>query len=409
MLITGSYCCPWLDAIFNIWAVLHIYHLKNYESWSTFAHRISGRGLRAWNVNDSCNIISLAGATGKLSFRHLLHPCPNFSPRSVRTGKKGHHMHALFNRNEGVFSCNKGKCIPFPGVLVGINKKYWQSDPKHQRRPPFSRYGVYACTRAWVTKRRVSVGEARADVPALRLPGLHAVGASIRASPEHWQGGGGGPDLRQGLAHSKGPMKVRPRLSLPQNLVISGGAVPGIISQEVSPLDGVRLLLGELQGRSGNRPLCTVSLCQTLWWAWETRCVLLTRLSSSFTAAKLIMTWFPSLSDTEGTLRKLGNCSLSAFQSLPPNLEMKENKGPAATRRDFASLFFQWHSFVLAEVTLDRAVRRGRGRCRARPQSEAQNACSRGVKGTDTSSFSPQGPQQLIVLTEEVQKFLGGD
>lgn len=78
------------------------------------------------------------------------------------------------------------------------------------------------------------------------------------------RGAGGGPDLRQGLAHSKGPMKVRPRPSLPQNLVISGGAVPGIISQEVSPLDGVRLLLGELQGRSGNRPLCTVSLCQTL-------------------------------------------------------------------------------------------------------------------------------------------------
>lgn len=75
------------------------------------------------------------------------------------------------------------------------------------------------------------MGEARADVPALRLPGLHTVSASIRASPEHWQGVGGvGPDLRQGLAHSKGPMKVRPRPSLPQNLVISGGAVPGIMS-----------------------------------------------------------------------------------------------------------------------------------------------------------------------------------
>lgn len=151
--------------------------------------RISEKGLCTWNLNDFCHKIILAVTTEKLSFRHLLNPCPNFSPRWVRMGKGGRYMHALFNLNECFFSCNKGKCIPFPVVLVGVNKNTDQSDPKHQRSPPFSHYGLYVWAQAWVTKRRVSVGEAPSDTSALHLPGL-GLGVSVRASSEHWQGDG---------------------------------------------------------------------------------------------------------------------------------------------------------------------------------------------------------------------------
>lgn len=342
MLITGSYCRPWLDAIFNIWAVLHIYHLKNYESWNTFAHRISGRGLRAWNVNDSCNIISLSGATGKLSFRHLPHPCPNFSPRSVRTGKKGHHMHALFNRNEGVFSCNKGKCIPFPGVFVGMNKKYWQSDPKHQRRPPFSHYGVYACTRAelqrggcrWVRLEQTSPPCVCQDCTQWVRP----------SGPARSTGRGLGEwDLTWDRAWHTAKVQWKLGQGHPYHRILSFQVERCLeLCQEVSPLDGVLLLMGELEGRSGNRPLCTVSLCQTLGWAWETHCVLLTCLSSTFTAAKLIMTWFHSLSDTsdtEGTLRKLGELLSIGFPNLTSKLRNEREQGTSSNKTGFCFPF----------------------------------------------------------------------
>lgn len=64
------------------------------------------------------------------------------------------------------------------------------------------------------------------------------------------------------------------------------------------------------------------------------------------------------------------------------------------------SYVFLSHRVPFAEKQLDRVV------SGARPYLEA---CFCGAKGIDTSFFLPQRKQKLIILTEEVQKFLGGD
>lgn len=119
-----------------------------------------------------------------------LNSLPNFSSRWVRMGKGEHYIYALFNLSEYVFFCNKGKCIPFPAVLVVINKNTDQSDPERQRRPPFSHYGRYVCAQGWGTKRRVYTGEAPAQTscpPSART----GTRLSLRASSETWQRNGG--------------------------------------------------------------------------------------------------------------------------------------------------------------------------------------------------------------------------
>lgn len=108
-----------------------------------------------------------------------------------------------------------------------------------------------------------------------------------------------------------------------------------------------------------------------LWWAWETHCVLLTRLSSSFTAVELIMTWFHSLSDTKVPQGSLGTPPApTGFPKLISQQKWQRTKlGISSNKKgNFASRFFQWHIFVLAEVTLEKAVR-GRFRAKAMVRS----------------------------------------